>query len=361
MGRNETRRDSRDFIFLSFVAQHASAQVTYHKWSVAANSPVIRNLPWASIRFQMPRWAGKNAGRSPVIRFSSFPMIPRYSHFFSKACQRRCLHGDNGHSNLESNLRITPDQPATRLPHPKRVPRGESCVFTRSAGWHFRRAEPSPCMPGQETQTITVVRCPITPWRPDCSAFVMRPRTTCLFIVLVYGLTGFAWTGRGSQSTRKTLDYPSEIQGYDCAKGYAWLYDNGRLERCTVARDTTFGEAQIPSGSIIVLDPDGNPRFAFLSRNWPILGPMCRGGAWFGPGEGPDTAFYPNGKLKVCWLAGDQYVQGVPCKDSGGFFAAILGHGNRDVEFYENGRLKSCTLAKDFADLKRGQFIVQTQ
>jgi hypothetical protein len=187
----------------------------------------------------------------------------------------------------------------------------------------------------------------------------MKPRTTCLLIVFVYGLAGFASTGRGPQSTRKTRDNPTEIPGYNCAKGSAWFYDDGRLERCTVARDTTFGAAQVPAGSIIVLDPDGNPKFALLSRNWPILGSMCRGGGWLGPSEGPDTAFYPNGKPRACWLAGDQDVQGVPCMDSGGFFAAVSGHGNRDVEFYDSGRLKSCTLAKDFAGLRRGQLFAQ--
>jgi hypothetical protein len=29
------------------------------------------------------------------------------------------------------------------------------------------------------------------------------------------------------------------------------------------------------------------------------------------------TTFYPSGKLKQCWLAKDQVVQGVPCMNGG--------------------------------------------
>jgi hypothetical protein len=168
-------------------------------------------------------------------------------------------------------------------------------------------------------------------------------------------LSTLAGAGSTPQTVRKTLDQSIEIQGYPCSKGYAWFYDTGRLERCTVAGNTIFGGAQVPSGSIIVLDPEGQPKYALLSRDWPIAGSRCRGGSWLGAGEGASTAFYPNGRLKSCWLAGDQQVQGVPCKDSGGFLAAVMGHGNDRTDFYDSGKLKSCALSKDFGGRKRGQ------
>jgi len=116
---------------------------------------------------------------------------------------------------------------------------------------------------------------------------------------------------------------------------------------------------RIPSDSIIVLDRTGNPKYAMLSRDWPILGLKCRGGGWLGPAEGATTAFYSNGQPKECWLAGDQFVQGVPCRDSFGFWNAVFGNGTGGVNFYHTGRLKSCTLSRDFAGLKRGQRFVQ--
>ena len=61
------------------------------------------------------------------------------------------------------------------------------------------------------------------------------------------------------QSHRSTLQLVAEIQGYSCAKGYAWFFADGRLHRCTVVRQTKFGEARIPAGSIIAIHPDGTP------------------------------------------------------------------------------------------------------
>jgi hypothetical protein len=68
------------------------------------------------------------------------------------------------------------------------------------------------------------------------------------------------------------------------------------------------------------------------------------------------VAFYPSGKLKQCYLAGDQMVQGVPCM-SGGFFGDGRGGG---AQFHENGKLKSCKLTKDFGAWHKGDRFVQT-
>ena len=51
------------------------------------------------------------------------------------------------------------------------------------------------------------------------------------------------------------------------------------------------------------------------------------------------TGFYPSGKLKLGWLAGDQSVQGTPCK-AGGFFADVF-EGGAGTLFWENGKLGS--------------------
>ena len=155
---------------------------------------------------------------------------------------------------------------------------------------------------------------------------------------------------------RKTLDQPTEIQGYPCAKGLAWFFDDGRLNRCTVTREIPFGEARIPAGTYIALNPDGTPNLVQMSHDAPILGLTCMGGSWLGPGEGAMVAFYPSGKLKQCYLAGDQVVQGVPCMNGG-----LLGDGRGGgTQFHENGKLKSCKQTRDFGAQHKGARFVQS-
>jgi antitoxin component YwqK of YwqJK toxin-antitoxin module len=159
----------------------------------------------------------------------------------------------------------------------------------------------------------------------------------------------------GPQTHRDTIKQPRDINGYPCAKGYAWFYADGRLERCSVSREIAFGEAQVQRGSIIVLLPDGKPDYVMLRRDSSIAGAECKGGGLLGPGEGAMTTFYPSGKLKQCWLAKDQVVQGVPCMNGG-----ILGDGTgAGVKFRESGKLESCKLAKDYGGLRRGDRFVQ--
>lgn len=162
------------------------------------------------------------------------------------------------------------------------------------------------------------------------------------------------WAESRPPALRKTLHAAQEIQGYPCAKGYAWFYSDGRLETCTVERETVFGEARVPERSRIYLRTDGSPDFVFLSRDTRLVGLTCRGG-----GHSYMTAFYPSGKLKVCWLSGDQEVQGVPCMGAS-FIADVFG-GSVGVRFWENGKLNTCKLSKDFDGLRRGQHIVFSQ
>jgi hypothetical protein len=179
-----------------------------------------------------------------------------------------------------------------------------------------------------------------------------------LFLALLLcGLSSLVWAGTRPHVSRKTLDQPTEIQGYPCAKGYALFFDNGRLNRCTVTQEIAFGEARIPGGSHIALNPDGTPDLAQMSHDAPILGMTCMGGGLLGTGEGAMVAFYPSGKLKQCYLAGDQNVQGVPCMN-GGFFGDGRGGG---AIFHENGKLKSCKLTKDFGAQHRGERFLQPQ
>lgn len=177
------------------------------------------------------------------------------------------------------------------------------------------------------------------------------------FALFLCSLTCAGWAGPRPEVHRKTLRAPTEIQGYPCAKGYAWFFADGRLNRCVVTREIPYGEVRIPAGSYIGLRPDGTPEIVQMSHDAPILGMTCMGGSLLGPGEGAMVAFYPSGKLKQCYLAGDQTVQGVPCM-SGGIFADGRGGG---AIFHENGKLQSCKLTKDFGTWRRGERFVKAQ
>ncbi|MGA3023145.1 MAG: hypothetical protein ABSF98_00095 [Bryobacteraceae bacterium] len=129
------------------------------------------------------------------------------------------------------------------------------------------------------------------------------------------------------------------INEYPCAGGTTSYVARTGLTSCKVSRETAFGEARVPEGSTISLRED-KPAFTFLSRDARIDGYTCRGGEhdW-------STAFYPSGKLKVCWLAADQDVQGVPCMRAS-FFSDVFG-GTAGVHFYENGKLRTCKVSRD--------------
>jgi hypothetical protein len=156
------------------------------------------------------------------------------------------------------------------------------------------------------------------------------------------------WSAEPPRTIRRPLAAATKIQEYPCDRGYAWFYSDGRLSRCTLSREASFGEALLPSGSIIHLTEQGRPQFAFLSHNAVLGGYEVMGGSWLGTGEGNITAFYPSGKLKSAYLVRDQWVQGVPCR--GGQWGILTDpqHGGNAVQFYENGKLKGCKVSVDF-------------
>jgi len=193
---------------------------------------------------------------------------------------------------------------------------------------------------------------------------VVMKRMSGLVAVLVVAAAGCGVTQTGNSQSRLVthrtkLKQDTEIQGYPCAKGYTWFYADGKLSECAVSQETQYGEALIPRGSSIDLKPDGRPEIAMLEHDSEIAGVKCSGGNWLlGPREGAMTSFYPSGKLKLCYLAGDRVVQGVPCRHEESILGVAYGiaikHPNDpDIEFYESGKLKSCTLSEDFGGQKK--------
>ena len=182
-----------------------------------------------------------------------------------------------------------------------------------------------------------------------------------LLVGVGYGVTQTAQSGTAVRRTK--LTQATEIQGYACAKDYAWFYSDGKLQRCTASREIAVGVAQVQRGSIIELLPDGRPNYVMMLHDAAVGEVECSGGNWLlGPSEGAMVALYPSGKLKQCWLAKDQVVQGIPCMRGG--FLGLFGDGARrdgGAKFYESGKLESCTLAKDFGGKRRGNHFQQAQ
>ena len=177
-------------------------------------------------------------------------------------------------------------------------------------------------------------------------------------LALVLSVLAYAGSfGAQSQSSPRTLA-PHGSSGLPMRKRLCMVLSRRPLAAMHRLRKTAFGEAQVPSGSVITLHSDGHPKYVNLTHDASVLGYRCRGGGG-SDRESDTTAFYPTGKLKLCWLAGNQDVQGIPCMDAGGFLAAIFHYGGGATEFYENGKLHRCTVSKDFGVLRRGTRFVQ--
>jgi hypothetical protein len=175
-------------------------------------------------------------------------------------------------------------------------------------------------------------------------------RTTVFLGLVLCVLQCAASASAPARTERRKLAQPAEIQGYPCARGYAWFYGDGKLQRCFVSRETQLGEALVPKGSFISLKPEGALDGVQMARSTRIHDVLCDGGGFLGPAEGSWVGLYPNGKLKGCYLTGNQEVQGVPCAH-GGIFASLAS--DPAVNFYESGNLRSCRLSRDFNGQKK--------
>lgn len=138
---------------------------------------------------------------------------------------------------------------------------------------------------------------------------------------------------------RETLDAPREIQGVPCTR-YSELAPDGRLVSCILGREHAFGAVTLPANTQFTLREDGTVEDVHLGRDTVFDGHACLGR---GPGEWM-TGFHPNGRLRYCFLAADETIDGVPCRH-GSFSGEITG--GVIVRFHDNGRLLSCRLAAD--------------
>ncbi|MEX2282266.1 MAG: hypothetical protein WEE89_07265 [Gemmatimonadota bacterium] len=162
-------------------------------------------------------------------------------------------------------------------------------------------------------------------------------------------LTMLCVAGTGSAQDSGTLrriqlEVPTTIDGILCAptkKPTTFLYASGGLESCALASDADFFGHNLPAGSWVTLTELGRPRHVWLSRDTWLQGHRCKGtgrGGW-------STAFYPSGRLELCFLATEEVIAGVPCR-KGNFWGEITG--GVSVIFYESGQLRECGAARGF-------------
>jgi hypothetical protein len=125
------------------------------------------------------------------------------------------------------------------------------------------------------------------------------------------------------------------LQGYLCL-GWVWFHDNGGLQEFQLAESTEVQGIGFPARTWVSLDESGRLDYVFLPRNMGIQGVPCAGNRM--GREGIMTSFYPNSKLRECFLAFSATVRNVPLR-AGAF---------SPVEFHPDGGLKSGWLAEPY-------------
>ncbi len=184
----------------------------------------------------------------------------------------------------------------------------------------------------------------------------MKSSPLSAFLICVFLAT--ASLASEPNALRNKVPQDTVIQGFPCARGYAWFYPDGSLNECTVARPITFANDRVPRGSVIQLWPNGAARYLTLPHAALIAGYHVTSGNPPGSPKGAATAFYPSGKLRSFYLFNDQTIQGVPCRGSQGSFLSASAANAYRVDFYEDGKLQSCQLTQNYQGQKAGQGIM---
>ena len=161
-----------------------------------------------------------------------------------------------------------------------------------------------------------------------------------LAVLALFAIPCCAKQDEVQRETRRTLAENTEIGGVPCRAGLAWMRPDGTLASCSLSRPAEIRGASLPAGSRVALEPDGSIRFVFLPGDTVVEGHRCRGG-----GHDWMTRFHPNGRLRTCWLADDEEIDGVPCRRAS-FWQDVFG-GGASTELREDGSLAACAAARE--------------
>jgi hypothetical protein len=146
----------------------------------------------------------------------------------------------------------------------------------------------------------------------------------------------------GDSVSWRKLTAAETVDGVSCAptgRTSAGIFASGRLHACPVARDTTIEGQRFPAGTWIYLTEDRSLWRAWLIRDTDLSRVRCKGTGF----QGWSVEFHPGGMLAMCYLAGEQTLDGVPCRE-GSFWGEVTG--GVKVHFHPNGRLRTCQLAR---------------
>lgn len=172
-------------------------------------------------------------------------------------------------------------------------------------------------------------------------------RLSVLLLLLVYfPAVSAEFSGK---LTKLKLEEPAEIDGIPCMNE-ALMYPDGRLEGCSLARDTKVSGHMFPKGSWPYFDPPGVLKCVFLEYDYEVQGYLLRGER-----TNYQTCFYPNGWLRFGNLKEATVIQGVPCEKSTFEIWTLIGPSG--VKFHDNGRLKGCLLSEDINSFKKHKLI----
>ena len=143
--------------------------------------------------------------------------------------------------------------------------------------------------------------------------------------------------------TKVQLRGVTVIDGVSCGptgRASAWTFLSGVLESCPIAHDTIVAGHHITAGTWLYFNENRVLLGAWFERDTRLAGHVCKGTGY----KGWSVRFHPNGSLQSCFLAGEETIQGVPCRKAS-FWGELTG--GVQVTFHDNGSLESCSAARD--------------
>ena len=146
---------------------------------------------------------------------------------------------------------------------------------------------------------------------------------------------------------RRQLRAPEIIDGVHCAPTgnfSAETYPSGALYSCPVLNDTVIAGHSFYAGTWITLDTLRRLEHAWLSRNTVLAGHLCKGTGY----KGYSTRFREDGTLRLCFLAEDAVIAGVPCIH-GSFWTEIRGGRKSVLSLHPDGSLAGCQASRAFS------------
>jgi hypothetical protein len=144
----------------------------------------------------------------------------------------------------------------------------------------------------------------------------------------------------------RKLTTPAVIADIPCAptgRSYAQFYPSGQLASCPLAVPTVLAGHSLPAKTWVRLAEGGGLVSVWLPQDTYLGAHLCRGSG----DRGWSVEFHPTGALRLCYLAHEEVIDGVPCQ-KGSFWNELRGGNETVVRFREDGRLERCQAAHDF-------------